>query len=315
MRKLFALSLLVASLIPLGAAQRNPDQLPPLLRQALRKATTMKFSGTRTVEVMEGARRERYTEYVLRDGQRSRTWFPSGSQFAGQVIVETPRERRHYYPGKNEIFVGPPRREEAMARLLNLVRKNSIRFETRDGGLVAGRKTVEIAISEGHGNPLQRLWIDRDQGVMLKRELYDGVGTRVGSFEFTEIDFDPRFSASDFQLERRGAKIVTPKDELARLVREHKMSLVHLPEDQGYRLDWVRRLPGNRAAVLQQVYSKGTVSVSLFQAAAEVNLPMASRTPEGFQAFTWNHQGQSFALIGNVTADELRRLARLLNQR
>ncbi len=315
MRKLLVASIAVSMSVPLGFAQRNPEQMPPVLRQALRKASAAKFSGTRTVEVMEGARRERYVEYVLRDGQRSRTWFPSGSSFAGQVIVETPRERRHYYPGKNEIYVGPPRREEAMARLVNLARSTGVRFKTQDGGKVAERPTVEITISEGQGNPLQRIWIDREHGVILKRELFDRVGTRVGFFEFSEISFAPRIVPSDFQLERRGATIITPKDELRRLVRESKMSLIHLPDSEGYRLDWVRRLPANRVPVLQQVYTKGEFSVSLFQAAAEINLPMANRTPEGFQAFSWNHQGQAFALIGNVSGDELRRLARLLNQR
>lgn len=315
MKKLFVASILLTSLAPVSLAQRAPEQLPPALRQALRKATTAKFSGTRTVEVMEGARRERYIEYVLRDGQRSRTWFPASSAFAGQVIVETPRERRHFYPGKNEIYVGPPRREEAMARLFNLARTAGVRFQTRDGGKVAERNAIEITISEGQGNPLQRIWIDREHGVILKRELFDRVGTRVGFFEFSEISFSPRIAPTDFQLDRRGARIVTPKDELVRLVRENKMTLVHLPEAEGYRLDWVRRLPNNRVAVLQQVYSKGDVNVSLFQAAAEVTLPMANRKPEGFEALTWNHQGQSFALLGNVSGDELRRLARLLNQR
>lgn len=298
-----------------GEARPGVDQLPPILRQAIRKMSSVRFSGTRTVEVLEGANRERHIEYILRDGSRTRTWFPSGSPYAGQVIVETLQERRHYYPGRNEILVTPPRREEAVSRLMNLGRRSGIRVTVKDGSPVAGRATVQVSLIEGSGNPIQHLWIDRQQAVILKRELYDAVGTRVGSFEFTEIDFRPRFSDGDFELERRGAKVVTPVDQLQRLAKDLGIAPVRIPDAEGYRMEWVRRLPGGRVPVIQQVYSKGEVNLSFFQAGSEVNLPMLRRTQRGFESFSWTQQGNTYALMGNVGADELRRLARLLGYR
>lgn len=295
--------------------RQGMDQLPPVLRQALRKASMAKFSGTRIVEVMDGPNRERYTEYVLRDGTNTRTWFPSGSPYAGQVIVETPNERRHYYPGRNEIHVGPARREEALVRLVGLGKRRGIKFAVKDGGNVAGRPTVLVSISEESGNALQKLWIDRDQVVILKRELFDAVGNRVGFFEFTEVDYRPKFTASDFELERRGARVITPRDELARVAKSMNITPVSLSESEGYRLEWVRRLPGGRVPILQQSYTRVGVTLSLFQAGAEVNLPMLRRVPKGVESVTWSRGGETFALIGNVSGDEIRRLARLLGYR
>ena len=311
----------IAVSVPLGATQRaaeqrvGVEQLPPVLRQALRKVSNARYSGTRIVEVMEGANRERYTEYVLRDGTRSRTWFPSASPYAGQVIVESPKERRHYYPGRNEIYVGPPRREEALARLIGLGRRTGIKFSVKDGGAIAGRPTLMVGIAEANGNPIQKLWIDRDQLVILKRELFDAVGTRVGAFEFSEIEYRPNVSNADFELERKGAKIVTPVDELMRLARAVKMTPVRIPDGEGYRLEWVRRLPGGRAPVIQQAYARDGVTLSLFQAGADITLPMMKRIPKGVESFTWSQDGNTFAMIGNVSPDELRRLARLLGYR
>ncbi len=320
MNRILTFSILLA-VAPLAVAQRTGesrpgvDQIPPILRQAIRKMSSVRFSGTRTVEVLEGSNRERHVEYVLRDGPRTRTWFPSASPYAGQVIVETPRERRHYYPGRNEIYVTPPRREEAVARLMRLGRRSGIRVTVKDGPAIAERPTVQVSLLEGSGNPIQHLWIDREQAVILKRELFDAVGTRVGFFEFTDIDYRPRINPGDFELDRKGAKVVTPVDQLARLAKQGGLNAVRLPDSEGYRLEWVRRLPGGRVTVIQQAYSKGDVSLSFFHAGAEVNLPMLRRTQKGFESFSWTQQGNTYALLGNVGADELRRLARLLGYR
>lgn len=321
MKRTLLTVMIVALAAPWGAAQRAPqqqgtaDQMPPILRQALRKMASVRYSGTRNVAAFEGASREQHIEYVLRDGAKSRTWFPAGSPYAGQVIVETAQERRHYYPGKDEIHVRPAQREEAMARLMSLGRRSGIRIDVKDGASIAGRRTALVSIAEGAGNPMQRLWIDREHAVILKRELFDAVGTRVGYFEFTEIDFTPNLNEGDFELDRKGSKIVTPVDELLRLSREMKMTAARLPDGEGYRLNWARTLTGGRVPILQQMYSKPGVNVSLFQANADMTLPTARRAQRGMESLSWTRNGNTFALMGNVTAEELRRLARLLGYR
>lgn len=289
------------------------DQVPPALRLAIRSLPNLKFSGTRNVEVLDGAERVRYQEYVLRDGPRTRIWFPNASPFAGQIIVENARARKHFFPGRNEIEVGPPKREEAFGRLINLLKQGTISCSAEPGGTIAGNPTSLISIRE-RGNVLQKLWIDA-QGMVLRRDLFDMVGARVGHYEFTEIDYSPRLEATDFDLARRGAKLVTQADLARKLASDAGLSVVLLPESEEYQLESSRVLKGARIPVLHLVYIRPGASVSLFQARGIVDLPVMRRAARGMAAVSWNAGGNTFALIGNVSDDEVHRLARLIGLR
>lgn len=292
--------------------RQQADQVPPALRLAVRKQPNLRFSGTRMVEQFIGAERQRHTEYVLRDGSRTRTWFPNGSPYAGQVIVENLRQRQHYFPGRNEIRVGPAKREEAFGRLLKMVASGEIKFGTESGGNIAGRSSTLVSIKE-RSNVVQKLWIDVETGLILRRDLFDLVGARVGSYEFTEVDFKPSLQASDFELERKGARIVTPRDEAKALAKRIGITAYTLPETEEFGLDSARVLRGAQLPVLHQAFSRNLSYVSLFQAKGRVELPMTKRVAkEGVEVHTWVAGGNTFALVGNLTSTELKRLARLL---
>ncbi len=288
------------------------ENVPPILRMAILKMPVLRYSGTRSVEIQEGPNRERHIEYVLRDGPRTRTWFPNDSPYAGQVIVEARDDRLHYVPGKNEIHVGPARREEAFQRLLGLLKRNILKFNTSDGGQVAGHATTLVSASD-NGNPVQKLWIDRSTGMVLRRELYDMVGAKVGAYEFSEIDYTPTIAPDAFTMTRKGARTVTSYDEARDLARINGFQVAILPESESYRLETTRVLKNARIPILHQTYGRPGAMISLFQARGTVDLPMLKRPRKGdTESFTWGMGGNTFALIGNVPADELRRLARVL---
>lgn len=294
-------------------SDKRMEQVPAPLRLAVRSLPKLKFSGTRNVEVLEGPERVRYQEYVLRDGQRTRIWFPPSSPYAGQVIVETARMRKHFFPGRNEIEIGPPRREEAFGRLLNLLKQGNVRCMSEPGGVVAGQATSLVSIRE-RGNVLQKLWIDA-QGMVLRRDLFDLVGARVGHYEFTDINYTPRIEAADFDFARSGAKVVTQAELAKRLAADSGLAAVLIPEEEGYRLESSRMLKGSKLPVLHQIYLKPGASVSLFQARGIVDLPVMRRSGRGLAAVSWTAGGNTYALIGNVAEDEIRRIARLLGMR
>ena len=296
-----------------GRMDKRLEQVPPALRLAMRSLPNLRFSGTRNVEGLDGAERVRYQEYVLRDGPRMRIWFPGSSPYAGQVIVENARQRKHFFPGRNEIEVGPPKREEAFGRLVNLIKQGSVTCSAEQGGQVAGKPTSLVSIRE-RGNVLQKLWIDA-QGMVLRRDLFDLVGARVGHYEFTEIDYSPRLEASDFDFARRGARVITQFDLAKRLASESGLSAIVIPESEGYQLESSRMLKGSRIPVLHQVYIKPGASVSLFQARGVVDLPFMRRAGKGLAVVSWNDNGNTFALLGNVEEAEIRRLARLIGMR
>src|SRR5437016_6328420 len=108
-----ALALAVAALAVSVSAVPMQSVVPPIFIKAVRAFDRSKFSGERVVEFQQGPNRRSHVEYVLHQGLNSRVWFPPGSQFGRQVIIETANERLHYFPGRNEVEVLPPNREEA----------------------------------------------------------------------------------------------------------------------------------------------------------------------------------------------------------
>jgi outer membrane lipoprotein-sorting protein len=319
----FALSALLA--LSAGAAWSQQQQrgqqaglagLPDLLRQALQSSNTRRYSGVRTVEYMRGPDRKRHVEYILRDGNRSRVTFPPDSEFAGQIIVETVAERQHYFPGRNEIHVMPPRREEAqqrLARLLARADRMGIRIASSGGDQVAGRPTEVITISDRNGNVLQKLWIDRQQALILKRELFDPAGARIGFFEFNRVDFSPRVSDDMFRIVRRGAKVIRPEDVARDLSQRNDMLHVLIPPAEGYRLEHSRMIANGR--ILHQTYQSRHGHMSLFQVKGTHDFSNMAGRERDNRVYSWQMQGRTFALVGNSSAEELRRVARLLGDK
>lgn len=295
-----------------GQPGKLPVAVPPIFVKAVRAADNLTFSGERTVEFMQGANRKVHSEYVLHQGLNSRVWFPPGSPFGRQVIVEKATERLHYFPGRNEIEVQPPQREEALIRLRNWVLKpgKAIRLGVAGEARVAGRPTQIGVITDPKGNVRQRLWIDRETGMILKRELLDNVGARVGMFEFTQIDYHPVIHPSDFAINVRGAVRVTPEDKLRRLVARNNMLEMALPSQTGFLLEAVNMVRPAGIVALHQSYIGARGKLSLFQVAGLVDLQsFGQNRARDIGFYSWQVNGHSFALVGNYPMTTLRTLA------
>ncbi|AIE86954.1 LolA family protein [Fimbriimonas ginsengisoli] len=297
---------------PGGAAIQGP----PILRKAISASENLRYIGTRTVEFRRNGDTKQHTETITREGRRLRIDFPEGSPLAGQVIVENGFERRHYFPEKNEIHVSPPRREEVLGRLGRMMSHgNRFSFVVAAGQPVAGIRTEQVVVSDRAGNVLQRLYIDPESGLILKRSLFDPVGTPVGGFEYTRIDLDPRIDPRVFRLFRRGATFVTPFNLLERLAREHGFPAIALPASSMFRLEGsqVHKIEGNEV-LIQNYASRDGVHLTLFQLKTNVS-PDKMREfarKQNLHSLSWYAQGNTFVLIGNVDEATLNRIARPL---
>lgn len=314
-------SILAATILmvcTLSHAQPGPD-LPPILKNAFNAATTLKMSGTRQVEMRDGPRRVVSREFVLKDGLRTRTWFPTDSPRAGEVIVEDGKERRHYLPSRNEILVSPTGKIELMSRFRRLGGKD-FKFSVTDGGQVAGRRTKLVAMTDGKGNVRQRIWLDEATGFMLKREFLDGVGSREGSFEFTEVDFSPKFRPDDFQIRRAGATVVSIYDQARRLATGAGLQPVVIPSSQpGFLLKNARLMKTPGGSILHQLYETESGPVSLFQGKQLNGLDrMGNRRGDRdrgpMNVVTWTSGGTSFALVGSLSKEALQRISQRLGK-
>jgi len=298
-----------------GGHEKQRPQIPAVLQGVFKAAKELAYSGTRVVEYMRGSEKSKHTEYVLTDGRKSRVWFPSDSPFAGQVIVEDRARRLHYFPGKNEIYVLPARRDMALRRLSESIFRGggNMRLQVSEGESVAGRATKVLAFSDKNGNVQQRLWIDSDNSHLLKRELYDPVGAKIGSYEFTSVDYSPKVEAGIFEINRKGAKVITPELQVRKLAQANGLAALIIPASLGYRLDSVRMMKLGSEPVLHQLYLSARGRLSFFQVKGTLD-PERFRTRTGPQISvrTWQRDGRSFALLGSVPADELQRIAKAL---
>lgn len=307
-RFLVVLGLMAASVV--GVAQSSQTELPWLLRKAIKEGPGLKYTGTRTIEFRRDGQTQRHTEMLTRDGSRLRVEFPPGSKYAGQIIVETNKERRHFFPDKNEIRVMPPRREEAMHRLARLGASNKYVLKSASGENVAGISTKQVIVSDLSGNVVQRLFIDPHSGVLLKRQIFDAVGTQVGLFEFDRITLNPRLSDDLFRLERRGAKVIRPEDILRGIAREGGYVFGFVKPTSGFHLEFSRTTKIEGREVISQFYSSGNGRLSLFQFKQDAGSQQLSRLGRGdVHIYSWKARGNTFVLVGNQDQATLKRIA------
>ena len=158
----------------------------------------------------------------------------------------------------------------------------------------------------------QRLWIDPENGMLLKRELFDLAGSKIGSFEFKRINYRPNISPEDFEIKRKGALTVTLQDQIKRLARRTGLPAMRIPEDMGYELESVRPIEMGNVRAMMQVYFGDRGRVSFYQIGADIN-PQRLRNLAGganLAVYSWHVGERTFALLGDVPQGELERLSK-----
>lgn len=299
----------------LALAQDGPSRAFDLLKRVVDGSNQVDYSGKRVIEFKVGPDMKAHTELVLRSQGRTRIDFPQGSSLSGQVIVEVPDRREHYFPDSNEIRILPPRRQDAVDRLKFFVdQKSRFRFDVANGGRVAGRNTQMITVSDSKGNKLQQLWIDDQMPLVLKRTMFDPVGTLVGQFEFVTIDFEPRIPRDAFRIRRRGATYVTVEQHAERLAKEKGFAPALLRDGQA-KLEFAEMRQFMGKDVFVQVYEYEGKRLTLFQVEKDLDTSRLGRMGRNVTVHTWTSSGRSFALLGELAKGKLEDLARKVSER
>lgn len=302
--------------LPAAAHQlREPSDMPAVLKLSMQSSGKLTYSAERVVEFKRGVERERHMELILRSGNKLRLEFPTGSKLSGQIVVEDGKQRLHYFPDKDEIHVMPTRSSDGRNRMMLFGRgpKGGIKYTVVDGDEIASVPSTLVSVTDDQGNKLQRMWIDPKTGLVLKREVFDRVGTRVGYTAITRLNYKPRIAPGDFTIQRRGAKVLQPIDLARRNAAVAGVRLVTIPGEFGYRLDSSRVRKSEDATVLEQFYTSKNGALSLFQYVGKNTRDRGHRPSRGeFQNVSWEANGQRFSLVGRVPADRLRTIARKL---
>lgn len=298
----------IASVAMVPLAQAQDSKIPAILEKAMNAAKKLRYSGTRRVQMKFGPDTVQHTEHVMKDGMKTRIWFPDEGSFRGQIIVETERERRHFFPDRNQIEILPPRREESFGRFLKLGRglKMQATYKVDIGEEIAGIDTKKVEIS-GEKGLFMRMWIDPKSGLVLKRVMYGRDGSAQATSEFSKVDLRPQFRKSDFELNIGGAKIMTPRDRLADLVSRGGFQSIGLSPKDPFQLESVRIQRIENVPALVQVYVNKNGRVSLFQVKATIDPSRLKRFGRGeLQSYSWQKGGASFVLLSELPESELR---------
>lgn len=321
MRSLAAFLALICTLPLLAQDKPAPQNLSPILKRAMQAYKSLRYTGTRVVEFKFGPDKRRHTEYVIRDGRNSRVEFPSGSEFAGQVIVETGDKRYHYFPDLKEIHVQPARRDEAFGRVFKLFGRGGryLRFSSAPGSIVAGMRTEQVVVTGVEGNVVQRVHVDPRSGLILKLELFDRTGVPVGGYEFSQVNLNPAINQRSLgPLFVKGAKLIGARELAIRIAKEGGFLPATIPDGNGLQLEHSRVVDVGGVSVLAQVYSGRRGRVSLFQLKGDVEqsrLRRIARDRGSFNTFSWEFQGRNFVLVGELDPAELQGLAKRLTER
>src|SRR5687768_14087188 len=77
-----------------AAAKSQDGNIPWVLRKAIKAGPGLRYFGTRTIEFRRDGQTFKHAEIVTRDGANIRIEFSPGAKYAGQIIVETAKERQ-----------------------------------------------------------------------------------------------------------------------------------------------------------------------------------------------------------------------------
>ncbi len=255
-----------------------------------------------------GPRTHSFTEQTAQRGPWLRIDYPVGERNYGQVIIESPRESRHYLPEARQIRVGPPRIELRLEKIVFLANRGEVRFTVAEGETLAGSATKKVTINHVDGRLFQTLWISPSNGFIFKREFGGGRGRPKAVFTYQKVDFDAQLSPSDFEIDDAKAEIVRPEDELQKAFRQGfaAVRLERIP----FRLESAHVMTFGRSKALVQTYAGMEGRLSLFQVLDDLDEKRMQRFTKDWGAVVaWKQGGKSFALLGDMPEARLRQLA------
>jgi hypothetical protein len=157
---------------------------------------------------------------------------------------------------------------------------------------------------------VQRLFIEPTSGVIMKRQIFDLVGTPVGFFEFSSIDLNPKIDPSVFKIQRKNAKLITPLIQLQRVCQRRGFAYRFLSGASGFQLEGAvgRKFAGIEGLV--QTYLSGKMRLWVYQLKAPIDPDrLKQQAGPNQKFFSFQAAGETIVLIGNMPERNLEHLA------
>lgn len=279
-----------AAPVPRSASAEGPALT--LLDRAAHAGRTLDYRGTQYLASWRDAGSDAtLAEVTHRPGRRA-------------VVREPPTAGRSSVPLTATAALHP-RAVDTLAAAYDLRVAGTARCTGRTASVVEARRD--------DGQVAGRFWVDRDSGLLLRREVYDEEGRRVRSSAF--VDLDVRGVAAPALPDADGQGLHATVAELRARGWRVPESLPH-----GFRLLEARlSRPGPDEHVLHLAYSDGLSTTSLFAQSGR----LGTDRPDGFvratvaerpvwvrsempQRVVWSGGGHVWTLVSDASTDAVR---------
>ena len=172
MTKVKLLGFLLLAAVPLQAAPRAPKPgADELILRAL--GASASYSAVERVQVFRAGAKPKASKaliWVFPGGKTRREVMIGRKKAPAMIHVRDGREISIYWPGKKKLWRGPSPSETPAAALARL--HSVYELSVYAGGRVAKRLTWRVNMRNSSGALRRSLWVDRETGLALKREIY-----------------------------------------------------------------------------------------------------------------------------------------------
>ncbi|MCW5934141.1 MAG: hypothetical protein KIT45_07555 [Fimbriimonadia bacterium] len=317
--------------LQLGYAQRpiTPKTPEEWLRFAMRAERDLRVSGTRVTEIRSGVRSMRIEERFWRLGERAmRVEVVAPAERKGEVFLLRSNQWIHYRQGEKRLRPLPAimqDRDQILQRLIRAMGSGMLQAELKEGEMVGQRRAVLLGFNPKESRPNvtlppalseAELWIDRETGLILRREMTAANSTMRVRLEITQFTLNPPlppdlFTPPDGLEPEAPARGRFESFEQAQKVVDFKLKTPgFVPE--GMELRGIFLMPFGDKTIVGARYAGPANSFSFFQVSGvdrRFRPPMMNRVGEGEQAHFWQEGGYWFGLIGSLRKPMLERIA------
>ena len=221
-----------------------------MLERAAQAPTKVAYSGTQYVSAWGPGEQSAQVVSVSHDPQTGTTWRPVGAA-SGPPL--------HAFTSLDPSMLG--------AGVVSLIARHYSLDTADPGGKVAGREVDLVQASRSGGSAparvAARFWLDRDTGLILRREVYDERGRPSRASAFVDIAV------------RRADFVASARTSSFPEANEESLDMAGVARMRAHGWTCPKRLPGPltlvdarrkpNSGVLQLSYADGLSSVSVFQ--------------------------------------------------
>lgn len=328
---LAALALGTSVLAPPGWSQPAGAEAPlSWLRSGATAPRQVSYEGTKSITVWGGQVQASQVRVYHAAPDRTRLEYLAAGTQPERVVIIKGRTQMEYVPARHQVIERPaPEADEELltrAVLPEILRNYDVGFAGVEQ--VAGRETRVIDIQgKVPGRPSLRIWVDQERRLILRFERYRADATLQQASAFINIRFDPAFPPDLFTVpappgtqvqQQRGPRSMT-MEEIAQRVGFAPQVPSYLPSGFQLRGGRVVNIRGQPVATF--VYSDGVSTLTLFETRGPQGPPPRGRpvrigsvggtvTSRGPATLLhWNVGGISYLLVGELSLDDLIRVA------